>query len=60
MSPKNKREGAEAVKRLESEICGLERDLARHFTDITFQNDCKLKFLLQEMYNQKKGRKCTV
>ena len=55
---KHKRKNCIRIKDLEKEIKDKELDLSKHFSNRKFQELCKLKYSLHEIYN-KKSRICT-
>jgi len=50
---RKKKEGRDLVKNLETTICTLEKELARHYSNDLYQDICKYKFQLHEIYNKK-------
>ena len=52
-SSKKKRENINAIKKLETELSEMERELARQYSDSLFNNICKCKFKLHEIFNKK-------
>ena len=52
-SSKKKKEDMRRIKEFESEIKNQEIELSKKFSDKLYQDTCKLKFQLQEIYNKK-------
>ncbi len=50
---RKKKEGRDLVKKLEATICIMEKDLARHYSNDLYQDICKYKFQLHDIYNKK-------
>lgn len=48
-----KKDNLEREKKLEKEICDLEKDLARQYSNDRYQTICKLKYQLHDIYNKK-------
>ncbi len=48
-----KKEGRDLVKNLEATICTMENELARHYSNDLYQDICKYKFQLHDIYNKK-------
>ncbi len=46
-------ENIEQIHKLEAEICILEKDLARQYTEDLYQDLCKCRFQLNDVYNKK-------
>ena len=52
-SSKKKKENIKTIKELETAIKNQEMELSKQFSDKLYQDICKLKFQLQEIYNKK-------
>ena len=50
---KRKKEHINTVKELEAELVIMERKLAEHYTDSLFNDICKCKFKIHEIFNKK-------
>ncbi len=50
---RKKKEGRDLVKNLEATICTKEKELARHYSNDLYQDICKYKFQLHDIYNKK-------
>ena len=57
-SSEKKRENMNAIKKLEAELSEMERGLARQYSDSLFNNICKCKFNLHEIFNKKAEYAC--
>lgn len=52
-SSKRKKEQNDNIKKLEAELNSMEKELARHYSDSLFQNICKCKFQIHDIFNKK-------
>lgn len=52
-SSKRKKEHQNTNQKLEVELSAMERELASHYSDSLFNDICKCKFKLDEIFNKK-------
>lgn len=50
---KRKKEHKDTIQKLEAELSAMERELARHYSDSLFNDICKCKFKIHEIFNKK-------
>lgn len=51
--PRKKREGIDQIKKLEAELCEMEKELPKKYLESLFKNICKSRFEIHEIYFKK-------
>lgn len=53
LQQQEKKEGRDMAKKLEATICTMEKELARNYSNDVYQDICKYKFQLHDIYTKK-------